>query len=555
MIRPHLAVTRPLLSPCRRSAVGCFQPLDVVSAVCEITSDAGAFGPLAFGFAHVLAIVVAFPATILFELAAGVVYGFYEGSALAWAAKVSAALITYALASGAARGALAKAGVPQAASAAFAARPELARLVEGIEREGMRFTVLARLSPIPSYLNNYGLALAGVRLTDYAVATAVASLPPVLTHVYTGTLLASLASIEDGVPPSLASSALGALTIGSAALLVRQALVTVSSTGGGVDEAAERADEGGATSAEAATEQPGEAGHSRKDGRTSGDVRCCAPPRGDDGAVSESGGGEEGDTDGERRVMLAAWQAVRELAPPLLTGASGAHDGDGDPAAALFNMLLIRLPFLFGLLALAANLLLGGGVAVGDWAWPPPSPSDYGVGGLDAIRRLRGGGAICGCGWLVVSAERLPPVASPCRARTRLGPPPEAKPPPPGAFHPGIVCAVTQRLIVGYRYTRPATAADQQAAANAGYSPMDQYSLCQTAFDALPPAEQTTFKRIDPPADPAKLAALAFASALLLGALAGVLSTGRLLDGTANGAPPLDELADYAEVPHLGRAR
>ena len=35
--------------------------------------------------------------------------------------------------------------------------------------------------------------------------------------------------------------------------------------------------------------------------------------------------------------------------------------------------------------------------------------------------------------------------------------------PPPGGFHPGIVCAMKQTLIVGYRYDRPATAADRQA--------------------------------------------------------------------------------------------
>ena len=117
-----------------------------------------------------------------------------------------------------------------------------------------------------------------------------------------------------------------------------------------------------------------------------------------------------------------------------------------------------------------------------------------------------------------------------------------------------MVCAATQKLIVGYRYARPATLEDRQAAIEAGYNPMDTYSICQAAFDQLAPDEQAGFERIEPPVDPAKLGALAFASALALGVVGGVLSSGRLLDGSANGAPPLDALADYAEVPRLSPA-
>ena len=58
---------------------------------------------------------------------------------------------------------------------AFAAQPSLARLADDVEAEGARYTLLARLSPIPSWLNNYGLAFAGVRFADYVPATALAS--------------------------------------------------------------------------------------------------------------------------------------------------------------------------------------------------------------------------------------------------------------------------------------------------------------------------------------------------------------------------------------------
>ena len=83
---------------------------------------------------------------------------------------------------------------------------------------------------------------------------------------------------------------------------------------------------------------------------------------------------------------------------------------------------------------------------------------------------------------------------------------------------------------------------------------MSTYSICQEAYDALPEEEQKSFERIAPPLDPARLALVAFGATLLLGSAGGILSTGRLLDGATNGAPPLDQLTDFAEVPQLSPA-
>lgn len=85
----------------------------------------------------------------------------------------------------------------------------------------------------------------------------------------------------------------------------------------------------------------------------------------------DNGGAEE-----SAASLARLWRLTRAAAPAILTGSGAADDGDEDPAAALFNMIFIRGPFLAGSAALLLNVLLGGGVAIGDPAaggllWPP----------------------------------------------------------------------------------------------------------------------------------------------------------------------------------------
>ena len=231
---PALPVASHVLTPVVRAGAITADagPAEAVVAVCTWASSNGALGLLTFAAAHTLGVVLCFPATILFEIAAGFAFGVYQGAALAWAAKVTAAMITFLASSGIARSALSNAGVEEAAAQAFAAQPSLARLAKRVEQDGLRYTLLARLSPIPSFLNNYGLAFAGVKFADYAPATALATLPPVLTHVYAGSLLSSLVTLVDGdgaaIPSTLAGSALSGLSAVGGALLLREVAASIA---------------------------------------------------------------------------------------------------------------------------------------------------------------------------------------------------------------------------------------------------------------------------------------------------------------------------------------
>lgn len=92
-----------------------------------------------------------------------------------------------------------------------------------------RLALLARLSPLPSYVNNYGLALVGLPFRPYLAATVVAGLPSILTHVAAGNGLSSLLDAALPSPPGAeaggaAENALLCVSVLSAGLLAQQLL-------------------------------------------------------------------------------------------------------------------------------------------------------------------------------------------------------------------------------------------------------------------------------------------------------------------------------------------
>ena len=353
-------------------------PTDAAVELCEWASTHGMLGVTLFALVHMAAVVVCFPATILFEFAAGFTFGFQEGALVAWVAKVFAAMITFVASNGIGRSVLSRAGVEEAAARAFAAQPTLGRLAHNIEQDGARYVLLARLSPIPSWLNNYGLAFAGVTFEDYVPATALATVPAVLTHSYAGSCLSSLVSImgtdTDAMPSTLLGSALSGLSVVGGGLLLQKLAASLAGASDGTVANVCEVDETGDRAA-----RPGESRDvSRRTnvrmlenvGREPSQLQTTTTT-----ATTTTGGGNGGDGNGdptEEEMLLSMWRGVRDRFPAVLTGA-GPSDGEADPAAALFNTFFIRGPFLLLLGALLTNILLGGGVTVGGVDWPTPA--------------------------------------------------------------------------------------------------------------------------------------------------------------------------------------
>ena len=137
-------------------------PSESLDALGAWASSCGVTGLVVYVALHAIAVIGCFPATVLFELTAGLTFGLGRGVLAVWIAKLSAASVTFAIARGPGRP-LADGVADRAAAAATAvvtARPALATLGERVGEDGLRFTLLARLSAAPSWVSNYGLALA-----------------------------------------------------------------------------------------------------------------------------------------------------------------------------------------------------------------------------------------------------------------------------------------------------------------------------------------------------------------------------------------------------------
>jgi uncharacterized membrane protein YdjX (TVP38/TMEM64 family) len=62
-------------------------------------------------------------------------------------------------------------------------------LVRGVEKDGWRFVLLARFSPLPSYIINYALAATQVGfIVDFLLPTIVGCLPMILQNTSIGSL-------------------------------------------------------------------------------------------------------------------------------------------------------------------------------------------------------------------------------------------------------------------------------------------------------------------------------------------------------------------------------
>eukprot|EP01128_Nolandella_sp_AFSM9_P001510 TRINITY_DN11684_c0_g1_i1.p1 TRINITY_DN11684_c0_g1~~TRINITY_DN11684_c0_g1_i1.p1 ORF type:complete len:231 (+),score=18.97 TRINITY_DN11684_c0_g1_i1:30-722(+) len=150
----------------------------------ERVDSFGWYGPVIFGGLHIVMLAVCFPGTVLFEWGAGFLWGFQRGSLLIALSKPLGGALGFVLGRSLLRGYV---------QGLLGESPRVKKLQQNIASDGWKLALMVRLSPIPSWVGTYGLALTKLNLSSFLLATFLGSWPMVLQNVYVGSLMLEFA--------------------------------------------------------------------------------------------------------------------------------------------------------------------------------------------------------------------------------------------------------------------------------------------------------------------------------------------------------------------------
>ena len=178
--------------------------------------DLGAWGPVLFIAAYVVASVMLAPAFLL-TFAAGAVFGLWRGTLLVYVAASLGSSAVFAIASPLADSRFLK---------WLRQDPRVAAVRNAVVGEGAWVMFLLRLSPVvPFVFLNYALALSGVRYRDF-MAASVGMLPAIVMYVYYGKVAGDVAKLAAGIAPPHGPAYYALLVIGLIATIVATTVVT-----------------------------------------------------------------------------------------------------------------------------------------------------------------------------------------------------------------------------------------------------------------------------------------------------------------------------------------
>jgi len=166
------------------------------------------FGFVPFALGQVVAIICFCPFSSVFDYSAGALWGPIYGGLLVCCSKGGAAFLTFLLVRRFYDGRFgawvrSKMSSQSQSSDSKKGKSQLEdfvrKLKSSVAKGGIGFCIILRLSPLPSWVANYALPLAGVPFHVYATAC-VGMLPPLLANVYQGAAGRSMAAAVSGGP-------------------------------------------------------------------------------------------------------------------------------------------------------------------------------------------------------------------------------------------------------------------------------------------------------------------------------------------------------------------
>ncbi|CAH2035665.1 unnamed protein product [Thlaspi arvense] len=144
---------------------------------------------------HTVTLALCLPHAVFFEAGASMLFGFLPALICVFSAKVLAASFSFWIGRFVFKS--------SSSATAWAHRNKYFNILSrGVERDGWKFVLLARFSPIPSYVINYALAATQVRfLSDFLFPTVIGCLPMILQNASVGSLAGlAVASVAAGKP-------------------------------------------------------------------------------------------------------------------------------------------------------------------------------------------------------------------------------------------------------------------------------------------------------------------------------------------------------------------
>jgi uncharacterized membrane protein YdjX (TVP38/TMEM64 family) len=148
---------------------------------------------------QVSAIIACVPCSATFDYTAGAAFGFFPGIVMVILSKGTAAILSFLFVTTLSNSPVGCWVQQRARSGSGDSRWAMTtkHLQESVKQGGLRFCILLRLSPLPSWVANYVLPLTGVTFPVYLIST-IGMAPPLLANVYQGYAAASIACALHG---------------------------------------------------------------------------------------------------------------------------------------------------------------------------------------------------------------------------------------------------------------------------------------------------------------------------------------------------------------------
>ncbi|KAJ8562828.1 hypothetical protein K7X08_031280 [Anisodus acutangulus] len=141
---------------------------------------------------HTVTLALCLPYAVFFEAGASLLFGFFPAVLCVFCAKILGASLSFWIGRFVFRSSSSAIGWAQN-------NKYFHVLSRGVERDGWKFVLLARFSPIPSYVINYALAATKVRFVlDFLLPTAIGCLPMILQNTSIGSLAGAAVSSGSG---------------------------------------------------------------------------------------------------------------------------------------------------------------------------------------------------------------------------------------------------------------------------------------------------------------------------------------------------------------------